>query len=128
MNTLFLSFLVAIGGAVGLVSLSRVFDLETYTTRIFPLIPILYAIVYEALEKRKGRGKFRSIPPSEAREEMKVAAATIFQNITFERIVIDVGMSLLMKFTLELTLTATYLAAGDHSFAQVYGAFNIETV
>jgi len=127
MNTLFLSFLVAIGGAVGLVSLSRIFDLETYTTRIFPLIPILYAIVYEAIEKRK-TGKAKTIPPSQAKEEMKAAASTIFQNITFERIVLDVGMSLLMKFTLELTLTATYLAAGDHSFAQVYGTFNIETV
>src|SRR5512139_3065548 len=99
MNTLFLSFLAAIGGAVGLVTLSRVFDLETYTTRIFPLIPILYAIVYEALEKKKS-GRTRTIPPAEAREEMKAAATTIFQNITFERIVLDVGVSLLIKFAL----------------------------
>jgi hypothetical protein len=127
MNTLFLSFLVAIGGAVGLVSLSRVFDLETYTTRIFPLIPILYAIVYEALEKRK-TGRSRSIPPSQAKEEMRSAAATIFQNITFERIVLDVGMSLLMKFSLEILLTAAYLAVGNQSFIEVYGTFNIETV
>ena len=127
MNTLFLSFLAAIGGALGLVTLSRVFDLETYTTRIFPLIPILYAIVYEALEKRKS-GRTKTIPPSQAKEEMKAAAATIFQNITFERIVLDVGMSLLMKFALEITLTATYLTAGGHSFADAYGTFNIETV
>jgi hypothetical protein len=128
MNTLFLSFLVAIGGAVGLVTLSRAFDLETYTTRIFPLIPILYAIVYEALEKRKGRGKYRSIPPAEAKEEMKAAATTLFQNITFERIVLDVGVSLLIKFVLEAMLTATYLAAGGHAFAEAYGTVNIETI
>lgn len=127
MNTLFLSFLVAIGGALGLVTLSRAFDLETYTTRIFPLIPILYAIAYEALEKRKS-GKTRSIPPAQAKEEMKVAATTIFQNITFERIVLDVGMSLLMKFALEIMLTAAYLAAGNLSFADAYGTFNIDTV
>src|SRR5512145_796024 len=106
MSTLFLSFLAAIGGAVGLVSLSRVFDLETYTTRIFPLIPILYAIVYETIEKRR-TGKTKSIPPSAAKEEMKVAAATIFQHITVERIVLGVGVSLLMKFILEIALTAT---------------------
>ncbi len=128
MNTLFLSFLVAIGGAVGLVTLSRVFDLETYTTRIFPLIPILYAIVYEALERKKAKGKVRSIPPSEAKEEMKAAAATLFQNITFERIVIDVGVSILIKFALEVMLTAVYLSVSHSTFTEVYGAFNIETV
>jgi hypothetical protein len=127
MNTLFLSFLVAIGGAVGLVTLSRVFDLETYTTRVFPLIPILYAIVYEVLEKKKSR-KVKSIPPSQAKEEMKAAAATIFQNITFERIVLDVGVSFLIKFALEVMLTAVYLSAGHLDFTAVYGAFNIETV
>ncbi len=127
MNTLFLSFLVAIGGAVGLVTLSRVFDLETYTSRIFPLIPILYAIVYEALEKRRS-GRTRSIPPSQAREEMKAAAATLFQNITFERIVLDVGISLLIKFSLEVMLTAFYLSVSHASFADVYGSFTIETI
>jgi hypothetical protein len=127
MNSLFFSFIVAIGGAVGLVTLSRVFDLETYTTRIFPLIPILYAIVYEAMEKRK-TGKTRSIPPSQAREEMKSAAAAIFQNITFHRIVIDAGVILLMKFVLEIMLTAVYLSVGHYTFDEVYGTFNIETI
>jgi len=127
MGTLFLSFLVAIGGAVGLVVMSRTFDLETYTTRVFPLIPILYAIVYEVLEKRK-TGKTKAIPPSEAKEEMKAGAATIFQNITFERIVLDVGVSFLLKFSLEIMLTVVYLAASHHTFTEAYGPFNIETV
>jgi hypothetical protein len=127
MGTLFISFLVAIGGAVGLVVMSRTFDLETYTTRVFPLIPILYAIVYEVLEKRK-TGKTRNIPPSEAKGEMKAGAAAIFQNITFERILLDVGVSFLLKFSLEIMLTAVYLSVGSHSFTEVYGAFNIETL
>ena len=127
MGTLFISFLVAISGAVGLVVVSRTFDLETYTTRVFPLIPILYAIVYEVLEKRK-TGRTKSIPPSEAKAEMKAGAATIFQNITFERIVLDVGVSFMIKFGLEIMLTAVYLTAGNLSFTEAYGAFNIETV
>ncbi len=127
MGTLFVSFLVAIGGAVGLVFVSRTFDLETYTSRVFPLIPILYAIIYEVIEKKR-TGKTKSIPPSQAKEEMKAAAATIFQNITFERIVLDVGVSLTIKFALEILLTAVYLAAGHQTFAEVYGTFNIETV
>ena len=127
MNMLFLSFAFAIGGAIGLVTISRTFDLESYTTRIFPLIPILYAIVYDALEKRK-KGKNRPIPPSQAKEEMKAAAATIFQHITFHRIVLDVGISLMIKFTLEFILTAVFLSAGHYTFTEAYGAFNIETV
>jgi hypothetical protein len=127
MGTLFISFLVAIGGAVGLVVASRTFDLETYTTRVFPLIPILYAIVYEVLEKRK-TGRTRSIPPSEAKQEMKAGAAAIFQNISFERIILDVGVSFLIKFGLEILLTVVYLSVGNHTFTDAYGAFNIETV
>ena len=127
MNTLFTSFLIAIGGAIGLVAVSRTFDLESYTTRIFPLIPILYAIVYEALEKRK-RGKARSIPPSQAKEEMKAGAAALFQNITVERLIIIVGVSLLIKTVLAVALTEVYLWAGGLSFGEVYGRFGIETI
>lgn len=127
MGTLFISFLVAIGGAVGLVVVSRTLDLETYTTRVFPLIPILYAIVYEVLEKRK-TGKTKSIPPSEAREEMKAGAAAIFKNLSFDRIILDVGVSFLIKFSLEVLLTVVYLSVGNHTFSDAYGAFNIETV
>jgi len=127
MNTLFLSFFIAIGGAIGLVTLSRTFDLETYTTRIFPLIPILYAIVYEALEKRKKRNT-KPIPPSQAKEEMKAGAAALFQNITVERIIIIVGVSLLIKTGLEIMATSVYLSAGRMSFSEVYGQFGIETI
>src|SRR3989304_2897108 len=84
MNNLFLSFMIAIGGAIGLVTLSRTFNLEFYTTRIFPLIPIFYAIIYEILEKRK-TGKDKPIPPSRAKEEMKAGVARIFESVTAGR-------------------------------------------
>ena len=127
MNTLFLSFFVAIGGAIGLVTLSKTFDLENFTTRVFPLIPIMYALVYETLERRK-RGKVKSIPPSQAKDEMKAAAATMFQNITVERIIIIMGVSLLIKTGIEIISTAVYLSAGRLSFAEVYGQFGLETI
>jgi hypothetical protein len=127
MSSLFLSFLAAIGGAVSLVVMSKALDLESYTGRIFPLIPILYAIVYEVLEKRK-TGKARPIPPSQAQEEMKAGAAAIFRNITVGRIAGDVGISLLIKFSLEIVLTTVHLSAGHTSFTAVYGTFSIETV
>ena len=105
MGTLFISFLVAISGAVGLVFVSKTLDLETYTTRVFPLIPILYALVYQALEKSH-TGKTWPIPPDQARNEMKVGAAALFQNITVDRIIIIVGVSLLIKTGLEIISTA----------------------
>lgn len=128
MNTLFLSFFIAIGGAIGLVTLSKTFDLENFTTRVFPLIPIMYALVYETLERRK-RGKgAKSIPPSQAKEEMKAGAAAMFQNITVERIIIIMGVSLLIKTGLEIISTGVYLSAGRLSFEEVYGTFSLETI
>ena len=127
MNTLFLSFFVAIGGAIGLVTLSKTFDLENFTTRVFPLIPIMYALVYETLERRK-RGKVKSIPPSQAKDEMKAAAVAMFQNITVERIIIIMGVSLLIKTGLEIISTGVYLSAGRLSFEEVYGKFSIDTI
>ena len=127
MSTLFISFLIAIGGAVGLMLLSKVFELDFYSSRIFPLIPVLYALVYEALEKRRtGRG--RTIPPAQAREEMKTGAATLFQNITIGRIAADVGINFLIKFSLEIVLTAVFLTVGHQSFHDLYGSFGIETI
>lgn len=127
MGNLFLSFSVAIGGAIGLVALSRVFDLEFYTTRIFPLIPILYAIIYEVLEKKRG-GKTKSIPPSKAKEEMKAGAAVIFQNITPGRIITDVGISFAIKIVFEIVFLALYIYSSGQPFSSLYGTFGIETV
>ena len=124
---LFISFLVAIGVAVGLVVMSKALDLETYTTRIFPLIPILYAIIYQSLEKRQ-TGTARPIPPSQAGEAMRAGAAAIFRHITIGRIAGDVGINFLIKYSLEIVLTAVFLVAGHQSFPELYGSFGIETV
>lgn len=127
MDNLFLSFTIAIGTAVGLVILSRTFDVEFYTSRIFPLIPILYAIVYEMLERRK-TGKAKPIPPSKAREEMKAGAAMLFQNITPGRIITNVGVSFAIKFSVEILLAALFIYFSTQTFTTLYGAFGIETV
>lgn len=127
MGTLFLSFTIAIGSAVGLVTLSKAFDLEFYTTRIFPLIPILYAIIYQTFEQRK-TGKSKPIPPSKAKEEMKAGAKLIFQNITTGRIITDVAVSFSIKFSLEIFLVALFIYISGQTFDEVYGSFGIETV
>ncbi len=127
MGNLFLSFTIAIGGSVGLVALSKVFDLDTYTSRIFPLIPILYAIIYEILERGK-TGKAKPIPPSKAKEEMKAGAKALFQNITAGKIITDVAASFAIKFSAEIFLVALFLYTSGQTFTAVYGAFGIETV
>ncbi len=127
MGNLFLSFSIAIGGAIGLVTLSKVFDLDTYTSRIFPLIPILYAIIYEVVERGK-TGKARPIPPSQAKEEMKAGAKVLFQNITVGRIIADVGVSFAIKFSIEIWLVALFIHFSGRPFSVIYGTFGIETV
>jgi hypothetical protein len=127
MNNLFLSFMIAILGAIGLVTLSRSFNLEFYTTRIFPLIPIFYAIVYEVLERRK-TGKDKPIPPSKAKEEMKAGVAKIFQNVTAGRIFTAIGVSFAIKIAFEILFVALYLQFSEKSFENLYGDFGIETI
>jgi hypothetical protein len=127
MGNLFLSFSIAIAGAVGLVTMSKVYDLDSYTSRIFPLIPILYAIIYNVLDQSK-TGKSRPIPPSQAKEEMKAGARLLFQNITAGRIITDVVVSFGIKFSLEIVLAVVFLSMIDQTFEAVYGTFGIETV
>ena len=111
MVNLFLSFTIAIGGAVGLVSLGRAFAMDSYLNKILPVVPILYAIVYDLLERRK-TGK-------SARAEAGITAG---------RLVIDVAISFVIKFSVEIFLVALFLRSSGQSFQEVYGAFDIETV
>lgn len=127
MGTLFLSFSIAIGSAIGLVALSRSFDLETYTTRVFPLIPILYAIVYQALEHRR-TGKAKPIPPAKAKEEMKAGAKKLFENITADRIFMAIGISIGIKIAFEVFYAVLFVKFSGQTFADIYGKFGIETV
>ncbi len=127
MNNLFLSFLVAILVAVGLVVLSRSLHLEFYTTNIFPLVPIFYAIAYELLERRK-TGKDKPIHPAKAKEEMKAGIAKIFENITAGRIFTAIAVSLAIKIVFEIIFLILYMESSQQSFESLYGSFGIETI
>lgn len=129
MGNLFISFTIAIGGAIGLVILSKVFDLEFYTNKILPLIPILYAIAYEVLEHRKSnrtKARAKTLPSSvERRDEADSWSAPA---LSFRRVITDVGVSLAVKFLIEMFLLALFLRFSGQSFGDAYGPFSIETV
>lgn len=127
MGNLFISFSIAIGTALGLVTLSRTFDLEFYTTRIFPLVPLFYAIAYEFLERRK-KGRVKPIHPTKAKEEMKTGAKKLFETITPGRILTAIGISLAIKLLFEILFVAMYIRFSGHTFAGLYGTFGIETI
>jgi hypothetical protein len=127
MANLFLSFAIAICGAAGLVVVSRAYDLDIYTSRIFPVIPILYALVYQALEKMTS-GNAEPIPPGRAREEMKSGAAGLFQGITMERVLLGIGISLAVKLIVEAVYSLLFIRFTARSFTAVYGTFSVETV
>jgi len=130
MGNLFLSFTIAIGGAIGLVALSKVFDLEFYTNKILPLVPILYAIIYEVLEHKKAnkaRARAKTLPPSQREERVEVEAQTA-PALSLGRVITDVGVSFTVKFSVEMFLVALFLRITGQSFDEAYGSFSIETV
>jgi hypothetical protein len=131
MGNLFLSFTIAIAGAIGLAVLSRAFDLEFYTNKILPLIPILYAIIYEVLEHKKAnkaRARAKTFPPSLDRIERFESDAATGPGLSFGRVVTDVGVSFGAKFSVEMFLVALFLRFSGQSFHETYGAFSIETM
>ncbi len=127
MGNLFLSFTIAIGSAISLVTLSRAFDLELYTNKILPLIPILYAIVYEVLERRK-KGKSARGAAAQPRDEAKAAPASAEAGITSGKVLVDVAVSFFTKFSMEIFLVALFIRFSGLSFSGIYGEFTIETV
>lgn len=130
MSNLFLSFVIAIGCAISLVTLSKVYDLEFYTSKMLPLVPILYAIVYEVIEHIKGnKGKAKAAPVSRDKVETKGAEeTTAVLGLTAERVIMGVGVSFVIKFVVELCLVLLFLQYTGQSFSQAYGAFGLETV
>jgi len=128
MGNLFLSFTIAISGAVGLVIASRFFDFENYTNKILPLVPILYAIVYEVLEHRK-KGKTKYVQEPHGKDELKERRAHAEERrLTFGRVVTDVGVIFIIKFSVEMFLVALFLSYSGQSFSEAYGRFGIDTV
>ena len=128
MGNLFLSFTIAISGAVGLVIASRFFDFENYVNKILPLVPILYAIVYEVLEhKKKDKGKYVQEPREQ--DELKERRAHADERrLTFGRVVSDVGVIFLIKFSIEMFLVALFLHFSGQTFSEAYGTFCVDTV
>jgi hypothetical protein len=127
MNNLFLSFLIAILVAAGLVGLSRSLRLEFPTTNILPLVPLFYAIVYELLERRKTE-KDKPVNPAKAKKGMKTGIAMIFEHITARRIFIAIAISLAIKIVFEIIFLVLYIQSGEKSFTDLYGNFGIETI
>jgi len=128
MGNLFLSFTIAISGAIGLVIMSRFYDFENYTNKILPLVPILYAIVYEVLEHRK-KGKTKYVQEPRGKDELKERRAHADERrLTFGRVVSDVGVIFIIKFTVEMFLVALFLSYSGLTFNEAYGTFGIDTV
>ena len=130
MSNLFLSFTIAIGGAISLVTLSKVYDLEFFTYKLLPIIPVLYAIVYEVIEHMKGgKGKAKSSPFARDRGETKGAETSpVVQGLTAKRVIMGIGVSFGLKFTVEICLVLLFLRFSGQSFSEVYGAFGLQTV
>jgi hypothetical protein len=129
MGNLFLSFTIAVFASVGLVAASRTFDLEFYTSRTLPLVPILYAVIYEFLDHRK-RSRAKNLPRSTDREDPQgtKSETAVIEQQTFGRVVTGVGISFVSKFSLEMFLVALFLRVSGQSFSEVYGTISIETV
>jgi len=127
MGNLFLSFTIAIGSALGLVALSRTFDFEFYVNKILPMVPILYAIVYDSLERRK-KGKASRSSTSFPGVEPKAAPFDAEAGITAGRIIVDVAVSFIVKFSLEIFLVALFLRFSGQTFGEAYGSFTIGTL
>jgi hypothetical protein len=127
MGNLFLSFTIAICVAVGFMSVSRAFDVEFYTNKTLPLIPILYAVVYEALEHRK-TGATRTSPPVHRKKVATAETLAGARGITLERVLMGMGVSFAVKFLIEMFLVVLFLRFSGQSFSETYGPFSIETV
>jgi hypothetical protein len=128
MGNLFLSFTIAISGAIGLVVLSGIFSFDVYIYKILPLVPILYAIVYEVLEHRKKKGKPKAVETPREKEQTRGREALVVEQLTFGRTVSDVGVIFIIKFSLEMFLVALFLIFSGQTFGETYGAFHIDTV
>jgi len=127
MGNLFLSFTIAISGAVGLVVLSGIFSFDVYIYKILPLVPILYAIVYEVLEHRK-KGKPKTEETPREKEQTRGRETLVVEQLTFGRTVTNVGVIFIIKFSLEMFLVALFLIFSGQTFSVTYGTFHIDTV
>lgn len=127
MTNLFLSFLIAVGSAVGLVNLSHTLEMDIYTNRIFPLIPLLYAISYQVLERLR-TGKAKPLPTEKIKEDITTGTAALFQHITIGRIFTAVAISFFIKLIFEVYFLAIFLYFSNASFTDIYGELSAGVV
>lgn len=127
MTNLFLSFFIAVGSAVGLVSLSHTLEMDIYTNRIFPLIPLLYAISYQILERLR-TGKAKPLQTEKIKEDIKAGTAALFQHITIGRIFTAVAISFCIKLLFEIYLSFLFLYFSTMSFIDIYGDFSVRMI
>ncbi|HTF99222.1 MAG TPA: hypothetical protein VK654_01385 [Nitrospirota bacterium] len=106
-------------------SLSNIFNFDSYFNKILPVVPILYAIVYEVLERRKSR-KAGSSPA--LREEAKTVRRSAGTGITPGSVIAAVAVSFIIKFFLEVVLTLLFFKFSGESFSNAYGAFSFKTI
>ncbi len=126
MGNLFISFSIAIGGAIGLVTLSRVLDFDSYISKILPIVPIFYAIIYDVLERKKTKSRKASPSPREGTRAAWPASAEA--GITAGRIILDVAISFVVKFSAEIFLVVLFLQFSGQTFGEAYGTFSFGTV
>lgn len=126
MGNLFLSFSIALSGALGLVVLSSILNFDSYFYKILPLIPILYAITYEVLERRKSRRS--GVAPQLRGDAKTTVRREAGPAITPGSVVTAVAVSFLVKLLLEIMLTVLFLRFGGQTFSEAYGELTIGTV
>jgi hypothetical protein len=129
MGNLFLSFLIAVFASIGVVAMSRTFDFDFYISRTLPLIPILYAVIYEFLDRRNDGGG-RNLPRSRDIDDAmgKKSGTPALGRLAVGRVITGVGISFLTKVSLEMVLVALFFRVSGQSFSDVYGSVNIATV
>ena len=127
MSNLFLSFTIAVCCAIGLVASSRVFDFDSYTNKMLPIIPMLYAVIYEVLDRRKGSRSSKTVASTPRGEARKVSPSSQ-AGITAGKVITDVAVSFIVTFVIQLLLAALFVSMNGQAFRDVYGTFDTETV
>ncbi|HAG50162.1 MAG: hypothetical protein A2056_05540 [Deltaproteobacteria bacterium GWA2_42_85] len=127
MKNLFLSFLIAVSSAAGLVGLSHALEMDSYTGRIFPLIPLLYAITHQILERLRS-GKTKQFKTYKITEDIKEGFISIFQQITISRMLTAVAISFCIKIVFETYLSLLFIHFNNTSFTNTYGSFSMGTI
>lgn len=126
MSHLFISFAMAMTLSAALLSLLKLYHLEHVLNTLFPIVPFVYAICYQALDKMNAKR-----PAPQRKAEPQAAAPSpfrTFDNISMEHVFVAVLFSLVIKLAFEGFFTYALLRLNGQSFTEVYGVFGRETI